>query len=274
MVILERARLTLPERGVRWQALADARLQLFGVDALIVPMGWQTYDTGLVATTIGGQQVGFTYSQSQSVFDFDTPPSYLGPLGIPVINFNQSDEWLETPDAAFWNDSAGASEPSYYWSMWANIVATADINALWVKGAGIGTGGSDWAFFISTTENFGARVMDDSANAFIGSTAGILSGWHHLAATKHDDAATDASIITYVDGVSDRGDNGSGAYVAQEDGTAVVRIGALSNGNAPNGNSLAGGPLGPMFIAVGANAVPTPDAIRRDYQLGRAALGV
>ena len=89
MVILERARLTLPERQAKWAEIANARLALFGADALIVPMAWQTHDTGLVVTTIGGEQVDFTYSQSQSVFDFDTPPSYLGPLGIPVINESQ-----------------------------------------------------------------------------------------------------------------------------------------------------------------------------------------
>jgi len=274
-MVLEKARLTLAEREVRWQALADARLSLFGPDALIVPMGWQTHDTGTVVKTIGGQQVNFTYSQSQSVFDFDTPPSYLGPTGIPVINFNQSDEWLQSPNAAFWNDTAETNEPSYYWSCWVNIVNGSDIQSLMSKSSTQGNAGTDWETYLSATERFHLNVIDDSANATIGSRTGVLAeGWHHLAVTKHDDAATAASIITYADGVADREDFNDGSYVAQEDGTTVVRFGAAADGGTPLGMSTAGGPLGPMFIAVGANAVPTADAILRDYQLGRAALGI
>ncbi len=275
MVITHQARLTLPQRHIEWQKLADARLELFGTDALLVPMAWQTHDTGLVVTTIGGQQVDFTYSQSQRVWDFDTPPSYLGPTGIPIINFNQSDEWLETPDAAFWNDTAGSSEPSYYWSCWVFTVAGVAIHTLLSKSTSAGETGTDWMTIIQSNETYQCKIIDDSANAVIGSQSSALSdGWHYLAATKHDDSALSSSVITYVDGVADRSDFTEGTYVQQEDGTTVVRFGAESDGDSPLGLSVAGGPLGPMFIAVGANAVPTPDAILRDYQLGRAALGI
>ena len=57
-MVLEKARLILPEREVRWGNIRDARLELFGVDALIVPMGWQKYDTGLVTTTTGAMLSG------------------------------------------------------------------------------------------------------------------------------------------------------------------------------------------------------------------------
>jgi hypothetical protein len=237
-------------------------------------MAWQTHDTGTVVTTIGGQQVDFTYSQSQSVFDFDTPPSYLGPLGIPVINFNQSDEWLETPDAAFWNDTAGSSEPSYYWSCWVFVVAGSTEQTIWSKSPASFITGKDWHVFIGGDEKIRIEIYDDSVDGFIGARTSLFLGWHHFAGTKHDDAATAASVILYIDGVADRVDNTSGSYVAQEDGTLPVRIGAESDGGSPLGSPLAGGPLGPMFIAVGANTVPTPDAILRDYQLGRVALGI
>ena len=92
--------------------------------------------------------------------------------------------------------------------------------------------------------------------------------------TKHDDAVTSASVITYVDGEADRADNTSGTYVAQEDGTTVVRIGAESDNGRPNNLPIAGACLGPVFRQVGTGAVRTPDVIRRDYQLGRAALGL
>lgn len=276
MVIRRRDRLTLDEREARWQTIADQRLLLFGTDALMVPMGWQTHDTGLVTTTIGSEQVDFTYSQAQSVFDFDTPPSYLGPLGIPIINFNQNDEWLETPDAAFWNDTAGTNEPSYFWSLWVNVIAGAATNVLFSKSQSTGTIlGTDWILTLNSSEILVVKLFDDSADASIGSETSVLSdGWHQFAATKHDDGVNSASIITYVDGVADRADNTAGTYVNQEDGTEVVRIGAETDDGFPNGLSIAGGPLGPMFIPVGAGTVPTPDAILRDYQLGRAVLGI
>ncbi len=279
-MILERAQLTLDERMAEWAKLAAARRPLLATEpltgsTLLVPMGWQQHDTGLVVTTMWDQQVDFTYSQSQRVWDFDAPPSTLGPTGIPLINFNQSDEWLETPDAAFWNDSAGASEPSYCWAFWVNIVAGVSAHVLFAKSPSAASNGSDWILFIDTDETFGIRIIDDSADAYIGSVTSALSdGLHHLAGTKHDDAVDSASILTYVDGVLDRSDDISGTYVNQEDGTQAVRIGANTAGTSPTGNSILGGPLGPVFRQVGTGAVWTPDAIRRDYQLGRAALGI
>ena len=267
----------LAEKQALWAPLYAATLDILGTAALLVPMGDDNHQNGArtTVTTVGEEQVVFTYTKA--VDAFDSPPTFEGPAGIPVINFNQSDEWLETPDAAFWNDSAGSSEPSYYWSCWVNIIAGTSTNMLWTKTPNPGTAGTDWVMFITTAERVVMRIIDDSAAAYIGQLASnaLPSAWHHIAVTKHDDSALSSSILLYVDGllIVDSDDE-SGTYVAQEDGTTVVRIGAESDGGAPNGNPLAGGPLGPCFIPVGTGAVPTPDAILRLYQLGRAALGV
>ncbi len=282
MVIIERPKLTLPERQVKWTEIASARETLLATEkstgsTLLVPMGWQTHDTGLVVTTLWDQQVDFTYSQSQRVFDFDTPPSYLGALGIPIIDFNMIDEWLETPDAASWNDSAGASEPSYCWAFWVQVVDTAVLQMVFSKTNSISSTGVDWAIFITSTEELTVRIFDDSANAYIGqqADAAISEGLHHIAVTKHDDSALSSSIILYVDGeLKASSDDESVTYVQQEDGTNAVRIGAGTFDGTPLGSGLAGGPLGPVFRQVGTGAVWTPDVIRRDYQIGRAALGI
>lgn len=280
MVAIERSnQLTLDEREVRWQALADQRQLLLATEpgtgtTLLVPMGWQTYDTGLVVTTLWDQQVDFTYSQSQRVWDFDTPPSYEGPLGMPVINFNRSDEWLQAEDAAFWNDSAGTTEPSYCWAMWVFLVAGAAAQVLWSKSTTTNQTGQDWTVHLSSTEQFTIRIIDDAVGAYIGSiTSTVLSaGWHHLAGTKNDAGIDSASVITYVDGEEDRSDSTNGVYSDQQDGTNNVRIGAELDGGAPNGSPIAGAACGPVFRQVDTGAVWTPDVIRRDYELTRPYL--
>ena len=189
---------------------------------------------------------------------------------------NGIDEWLETPDAPFWNDSAGLSEPSYCWAVWVDVVAGATDRVLWSKTPNIlAATWTDWVVYVFNTELFIAAVFDLSADASIASVSGGLAdGWHHLAATKHDDSALSSSVITYVDGEADRADTPTGTYVQQEDNTTVVRIGADASGGNLNTDPIAGGPLGPVFRQVGTGAVWTPDAIRRDYQLGRAVLGI
>ncbi|KKN75602.1 hypothetical protein LCGC14_0378400 [marine sediment metagenome] len=267
--------LKVSDNQARWAALYEARLDLLGLDCLLVPMGDTNHEAGdrTTVTTVGDEQVVFTYTEA--VTSWDTPPTVKGPLSIPVINFNQSDEWLETPDAAFWNDSAGSSEPSYCWAFWVNVVAGASGQSLMMKSTANNNQGQNWVTIVDSDETFRCRIIDDTANAFIGARSGVLSaGWHHLAATKHDDAITSASIITYIDGEVDRTDNTNGTYADQQDGTQVVRIGAETDGGNPLGSPVAGGPLGPVFRPVGTGAVWTPDAIRRDFQLGRAVLGV
>ena len=50
-MVITRATLTLPEREAKWNRISDAILEIIP-DSLIVPMGWQKHDTGLVVTTI------------------------------------------------------------------------------------------------------------------------------------------------------------------------------------------------------------------------------
>lgn len=241
---------------------------------LLVPIGDPNDEPSdpTTVTTRGAEQVVFTYTNSGRHL-WSTLLGYEGPGQVPVLYFDGSTDWLETPDAAFWNDSAGASEPSYFWSCWVNVVAGVAQNALWAKTNTFAGSGQDWGSVIFTDETFSLRIFDDSAGAFIGSTTGALgNGWHYLAITKHDDGVDSASVITYVDGVVDRADDTSGSYVQQEDGTGVVRIGSESDGGSQNSNSIAGGPLGPVFIPVGTGTVPTANQILALYQSGRRML--
>lgn len=263
-------------KGV-WAALYEARLDLLGVDAVLVPLGDTNHEAGdrTTVTTIGKEQVVFTYTEA--VTSFDTPPTVEGPAHISVINFNQSDEWVETPDAGFWNDSAGSSEPSYTWILWVKVVAGGSGQALWTKSSALDQNGQDWAMYLNSSEKLVVRTIDDDATATIGRfyNTALSEAWHHIAVTK-DDAASDQTDFTiYIDGeVITPSTTNTGSYIQQEDGTTVVRLGAESDGGSPIGGLMAGGPLGPLFIPVGTGPLPTADIIRRDYQLGRAALGV
>lgn len=287
MVLGALPRLTGDERKAKWAGIYAATRSLLWTPGdtayLQVPMADQAHDTGLVVTTIGTEQVAGTYSAGLSVFDWAAPPSYLDPLGCPVINFDGVGNWVEFVDAPFWNDTAGSNESSYCWAMWVFVIPSSNFYVLFNKSNAVGTSGKDWMTLIGSDEKLVVRIWDDSANAYIGqvSNNALSDGWHHIAVTKADDNAggtTDAmsnDVILY--------DNGAvlastiskvDTYVTQEGGTNVVRFGAETDGASPNGLSIAGAFAGPIFRAVGANAVWSPDTVKRLFQLQGAALGI
>lgn len=282
MVLLEQPRLTLPERQAKWAGImATTRAMLWtpGDTAYVqVPMADQSRDTGLVVTTVGTEQVPFTYSNSLSVFDWATPPSYIGPLLCPVINFDGIGNWLSTADAPFWNDTAGSSEPSYCWAMWVFVVAGTSQQSLFFKTNVFSENGDDWGIALDSSERFQSKIIDASANGFIGSRTSALSeGLHHLVMTKADDNVSPglaSDVISYVDGVVDRNDFTFGSYDNQQDGTREVRIGAETDGGSPLSSPMVGAFAGPIFRAVGPNDVWTLDTVKRLYQFQGAALGI
>ncbi len=272
--------LEVVDRPSLWVPYYNVVVKNYGLNdsGLQVPFGDPNDEDSPTAptkvTTRGAEQVDFTYTNSGRHL-WATALTYEGPGQIPVLNFDQSTDWAESPDAPFWNDTAGSNEPSYCWALWVFVVAGASIHSLFTKTPSLGTAGTDWGLLLGSTEVFTGRIYDDSAAAFIGSLSSVLSGgWHYLVATKHDDAATSASVISYVDGEADRSDDADGTYVTQQDGTVVVRIGAESDGGFPNGQSIAGAGHGPIFKNVGAGAVWTPDEIRSVFQRQRVGLGV
>lgn len=286
MVLGELPKLTLDEREAKWADIYvrnESLLSAVGDTAYLqVPLADQNHmeTSDTIVRTIGTEQVAFTVSQSKSLFGLDTPVSYIGPWGIPVIPFNGSDVWLQAPNADFWKDdqSGGLQEPSFCFALWINVVGGASAQIIWAKSSAVGTGGDNWILYLQASERLAFRVIDSNANAYIGQLASaggaFTDGLHHIAVTKHDDSEASASIILYADGeVLTSADNEDGTYADMQDDSTVVRIGAQSNGGSPLSSFLVGACLGPIIRAVGANAVWTPDVVRRLYQSGRALLG-
>lgn len=247
-------------------------------DYCIVPMADDKFENPAhttVLTTGGGALDGlpFTYAPG-SRDDWAKPAYYLrNQHRLPIVPFDGTNNWLETPDADIWDDSAATSEPSYCWAVWVKVDSSKSANhVLWTKSSNRSTSGQSWVNYLSSAEQFVARTIDDSAAAFIGSITSVLpNGWHWLVDTKNDDSIDNDSHNTYVDGVLNRSDSGAGTYVQQETSTRVVRIGALTNDVNANGLDMAGGSNGPIFQAIGTGAVWTPTQVDRLYEIELAA---
>lgn len=279
LLVPPRHNVSAAQKQALWTPIYDSVDQILNITAngraLMVPIGDPAFEDSLTAptkvTTRFSEAVDFTYTNSGRHL-WATQLGYEGPGQIPVLYFDGVSDWLETPgDGAgteFWNDDAdNLQEPSYCWAMWVYVIAGTTSHSLFMKTTTLGGNGQDWWVEVRSLERFRAAIVDDAAGGFIGSQTNVLSdGWHHLVATKHDDAATSSSVITYVDGAADRADQTAGSYTHQQDGTENVRIGAATAGGSPNGLPIAGGSHGPIFEPVGAGAVWTPDQIQALYQ--------
>lgn len=265
--LVQRHNAALSERAML-DSLYWHRLALTNGKGLLVPLGDSKHGalSGTTVKSIGAEQVTFALAGAASFNVMDTPPKKIGI--IPYLTPNQSDEWLETPDAAFWNDTAGASEPSYTWIAYVEVVAGAAIQAIWTKTSVLDETGQDWAMFLGADEKPVIRIVDDSAAAYIGQVhdAAVSAAWHQIAFTKTT-GTTSAILLSYLDGalIADTVSE-TGAYVGQEDGTTVVRLGAESDGGSPLGSSITGCMFAPGYVM-------SANYLLRDNNLMRAAMG-
>ncbi len=268
MVMLEQAHNRVLSERTQLDALYRARLALTNGKGLLVPLGDSKHGalSGNTVTAIGAEQPVFTLAGAANFNVMDTPPKKIGI--VPYLTPNGTDEWLETPDAGFWTDTAGVSEPSYTWIMYLNVVAGAASRAIWSKSPSISeTSGTDWYLFLNSSEQLKVRTFDDNANALIGAryNTALSEGWQQIAVTKSTTAAASAFLI-YINGALVANvDETIGTYVAQEDGTTVVRIGAESDGGAPLNSPI----MGCLFVP---GYVMSPNYIRRDWHLVNAAM--
>lgn len=276
--------LSLPERRLLWAPYYASVLEILGTTGLIVPIGdTQSESAGLTtATTRGGEQAVFTYSDVGGRDEWDSPASDLGPAHIPVISFNGSDEVADSPDAAYWSgtaDGTAPNEPAFSLGMWINPSASLGWARLFAR-EDITSGSTEreFRFFGTGSGGLGLHIYDESSGGFIGrKTANSLittGAWFFVTATKSTGVISSAVKI-YIDGVNvDNADDESGSYTAMENTDAVAmlvhRITTTGAVNALFNGKMAGGPLGPFFTQV----VLTADQILRLYQLHRVALGV
>ena len=264
-----------------WAPYYQAALNILGPTGIVLPLGDPHHGqpNATAFTTKGDEQVAFTWSEAPS--SFDTPLELTGADSfqgiVPVVTLNGTDEEAETPDAAYWSGGDGTNDNPISIVFWANITDTASARALLSKWGA--NGNREWTFQINVTDQLQFYVSDDSAgiNANRTGSAAIPMGrWAQFAMT-YDGAGGAAAMNTvtlYVDGAVHASlAANNGAYVAMEDQTEPVMVGAERAGGTPSqffNGQIAGGPLGPLFVQKELSA----DEVRALYDLGRAALGL
>lgn len=234
-----------------------------------------TWDSSDGYTIVGGILATFTLAGAPLA----VPVAYEGLT--PVFKLDGSAEWWETPNIVdgFWlggADDTAPQEPAYTWMFWVKVVVGATEQTLMAKTAASAGTGTDWYLSISGAESARVRNFDDSANQYIGqlsSTTLVAGIWVHVAITKLSAASSDDYLI-YENGVlvaSNDDELVSGAgYTAQENGTAVVRIGSESDGGAPYASTFAGGALGPSF----STSVRSAEQVLNVYREQAPYLGI
>ena len=268
-----------------WAPYYQAVLSVLGPTGVLLPFGDPHHGqpNATTFTTKGEEQVTFTWSEPLS--SFDTPLDVTGADSfqgiVPVVTFNGTDENAITPDAAFWSvDDSG--DNGFSIGMWVYIndtVVTRRILGKYDTGEAI----SEWSIFINATDKLIFVIRDESAAVNIerDSDAAVNQGqWAFLVATYDGTGGATAmdGATLYQNGVvmaSTAVNNGS--YVAMENGTSVVSLGAFRISGNPTAlfdGKMAGGPLGPWFVTHDAAGIITADEVRALYDLGRAALGL
>ena len=266
------------EEAVR-ASLYEAVLDILGATGTILPIGDPKHGllTASTFTTVGGEQVTFTWSEPPN--DFDTKPGYKAL--VPVVNFNGSDEEADTPDAAYWTRDDGASQ-AFSIGIWVRLDALGGITlAKFNQDAAI----FEWTQTVETGRpRF--RVSDDSAGVIperqVDAGAALSTDTWYFVVTVYDAAdgawtgATAMDFVThYVDGaVRASTATNNASYVAMEDGTSEVTLAHRQDGvggaeSLFNGK-IAGGPMGPFFV----QKALTADEVLRLYEIGRRALGL
>ena len=263
--------------GMKQAALYEAILRIIGTTGTILPIGDHRHGqpNATTFTTVGDQQVVFTWSEAPNAFDtkldLTDPASFQGI--VPIVAFNGTDERASTPDAAYWSRGNGTSDSPFSLGLWVNVTDTAANRIMMTKRT---TSNLEWEFYVDNNEKLYCGLWDNSVSVTAKqvSNAAISQGtWQFFVATYSGvgGASAHGGIVLYANGASiaSTGSTGGG-YTAMEDKAGKPTIGNTEDGTAWFLGSMAGGPLGPFFV----QAELTADQIARLYQVGRRALGL
>lgn len=218
-----------------------------------------------------------TFSEAVSAWDtpfnFNDPDSYQGI--IPVFDFNGTDEFLAFADNSFWTRDDSGSAP-FSIGMWlqfdSNPPAAETLLAKYDTGEAI----QEWRTNIGTSGEPYLTLRDDSAGVEVtyAADAGLSTGnWHFVVfvydGTGGASALSDSNSPIYVDGAVVAGtESNNGSYVAMENGTSGVSLGARGQGANYFDGKIVGGALGPFFTQIELSAAQ----VAQLYRLGRQAL--
>ena len=254
---------------------------ILGSTGTIIPIGDTAQENSgrTTVTTLGSEQVIFTYSEAVS--SFDTPPTITGPGRLPLVTFNATDEEADTPDADYWSrDDAGGAN-GFSVGAWVNVTDTAAVRA--VLGKWNATSAAEireWILLVLDDDTLRLAFFDESANVETTRTSDsaiTMGSLVFFVATYDGAGGTSASdsVILYENGsaiASTAANNAS--YVGMEGldtlptlGFNIPTGGGVGN---PFSGTMVGGPLGPFFTQTELSAAD----ITRLYNIGKSALGV
>ena len=267
---------------IMWGPIYESVLNILGSTGTILPIGDPKHGqpNATAFTTVGEEQVTFTWSEAPNSFDtkldLTSADSFQGI--IPIVEFNGTDEEADTPDAAYWSrdDSAGQG---FSVGVWCHVTDTAAHRVLLSK-HDENVAVQEWKLQVSSGDLLYFQCRDDSANVNVyrqSDSAVNQDRWAFFVVTYDGAGGASAmdTVTLYQDGAvlaSTAANNAS--YVAMENGTSMVGLarttasgGAVSS---PYNGRMAGGPLGKFFSHKELSA----DEVRRLYEIGRRALGL
>lgn len=272
MARLKRARFgaSLADKKAGWAVLRESRFSNFGTTAWIAPMGDSDFDTNSVVTTAGEEQLLMTYSED--VTGFDNPPTFEGPSGIPVIDFNGTDEEADIPDNVALS-TVGAF--SIVVCLFLTDATSSIIVAKWDESSASELREFQCGF--DSSDRPYMEVYDESENASIGRRDGtaITEGvWVHLTFTFSGGTdAADISILLNGVAVDDADVVDDAGFANAEDLATVFSLGYITGTGSSKAefldSKMTGGPFGLAMVLVELTA----DQALRDYQLFRDAIG-
>ncbi len=257
-----------------WGPLYEAVLSILGSTGVVLPIGDRRHGqpNASIFTTVGEEQVTFTWSEAPNAFDkaldLTDPASYQGI--IPVVKFNGTDEEADTPDAAYWSRAGGAMSIG----LWVKM-KDATASTLLCKTQSSGDN-HEWLFQLDASGKLEIRLWDEddatTPNATIKTIAQVATSqdvWHFVVAT-YDGSADATGLNLYQDGVLWASDDTDDAnFVSLRDTGTTVKLGHtnLTPASLFDGY-MAGGPLGPFFT----QKELTADEVLRLSDIGRRAL--
>ena len=249
---------------------------ILGSTGTIIPIGDTAQENAgrTTVTTLGSQEVVFTYSKD--ITTWDTPPTITGPGRLPLVTFDAVDEEADTPDATFWSrDDAGGAN-GFSLGLWANVTNTGTARCFMAKYDETGVQ-REWIWFLNPNDTMRFFLFDESVDgtgAYRNSDAAITMGSLRFFVATYDGTggATAADGITlYEDGgvIASTATN-QGTYEGMENLAGVVSLGRNIGGSRFFNGTMVGGPLGPFFTQTELSAAD----VTRLYNIGKSALGL
>lgn len=250
-------------------------LNVLGNQCAIIPIGDPAHENAArtTVTTVGnGNGNGLVFTYPEAITAFDLPPLYQRtPFRMPVVRWNGSDEFAESPDATFWsrNDASGEAVTIGVWGIVTDTGGVQSIMTKWDSS----TGQQEWQWTIRSDEAIRLTIRDDSVptEPFRNSDAAVTQGRLVFFVVTYDGGggATAVNGVTfYEDGIAVASTaTNQGTYLAMEGGIDVVGLGVVNSGGTPANffnDQMLGGPLGPFFTQQELTAAQ----VRNLYHIG------